>query len=152
MKKIITTLILVFFSLSIFAASEVRGERQKMDPAKKAEMQAKFKEFAKENQKNRKELVEKIYQIRLSSLKTAHDKQLSSMNEINDLMDGIVFGEREQNKQIREKVKAMREAHKKELKEFRKSTKEEIKALRKEFASKQKGRRGNLKGMRKQRK
>lgn len=147
MKRITLLLLVALLSFGTYAEGS-KAERRQMDPAKKAELTAKMKAFAKENQDSRKELIEKIYQIRLSNLKTTHDMQLSTLNKISDLADGIVIGEREKNKEIRQKIKQQREESKREIKAFRQESKQKVKAIREEFKQKQKARRSEMRSQR----
>ena len=92
---------------------------------------ADYSEQRKENSKIRRETAKKIYDLRLEGLKEGYNAQLSFFDEMDSLSSKMVPGDKENNKKIKEQMKAKRKTFKEESKTRRKSFKEDkIKPLK----------------------
>lgn len=85
----------------------------------------------KENSQIRRDNAKVIYDLRVQGLKEGYDAQMSFFDEMDSLAAKMVPGDKENNKKIRQEMKAKRKAFKEESKARRKSFREDkIKPLK----------------------
>ena len=130
--------ILILFLSTFLTMTFAKGRGGKLDPAVKEQLAKEFKSFQQQSQQKRRELLDKIYQLRLAAVKGQHDDQMNQLHEVEALMDKLEFGKREENKKVRAQIKELRAKFKEELKAKHKSIRDKIKELRKEFRIEQK--------------
>ena len=143
-EQLMKTILILFLSLFL-TTSFAKGKKQQLSAEVKSKIAYEMKEFQKGNQVKRKELLDKIYQIRLEALKHQHSKQLYTLEKVSHLLDKIEFGNKEDNREIRQQIKELRASLKKEQKEARQHVKMEIKKLRQAFKQEQQRRRKEFK-------
>jgi hypothetical protein len=92
---------------------------------------ADYSQQLKENSKIRRDNAKKIYDLRLEGLKEGYEAQIKFFDEMDALASKMVPGDKENNKKIRQEMKAKRKAFKEESKARRKDFKEnKIKPLK----------------------